>query len=75
MTFSDASLLFQGSENDASASSVILQRSVSTWNDVYTEDSVRAVTIMLRLWTRAFGMQNGQVATCKPTKRMLFGGR
>ena len=34
---------------------IILQRSVSTWNDIYTEDSVKAVTIMLRLWTRAFG--------------------
>ncbi|KAG0610271.1 hypothetical protein M758_7G052400 [Ceratodon purpureus] len=34
---------------------IILQRSVSLWNDVYTEDSEQAVAFMLRLWTRAFG--------------------
>lgn len=34
---------------------IILQRCVALWNDVYTEDSEQAVTIMLRLWTRAFG--------------------
>lgn len=34
---------------------IILQRSVLIWNHVYKEDNEKAMTIMLRLWTRAFG--------------------
>ena len=34
---------------------IILQRNVSILDDVYTKDCEKAMTIMLHLWTKAFG--------------------